>query len=240
MNSTQQTTVVIVAGGLATRMHPLTETVPKCMVDVRGKPLIEHQLDIFRNQGFKRIHFCVAHLAEKVDEYFGDGKRFGMDITYSQEKTLLGTAGAVKLIESDLRETFIVYYGDIITEFQLEPFLAFHRKMGGIGTIAVHKRRPDSTGRNAILIKDEKITGFYEKADRTLFLGNPLLSDYNSSAIYALEPRIFSFIPNDVVCDFGRDVFPKVIAAEESLFAFPHISQYNEIGTMEKLKKVNG
>src|SRR5512137_1803905 len=99
------TKIVIVAGGLATRMLPITEEIPKCMVDINGKPLIQHQLEFFKSKGYTEFIFCVAHLAEKVKEYFGDGSALGVKIQYVQEtKELMGTAGSVKLTEPLITE----------------------------------------------------------------------------------------------------------------------------------------
>jgi NDP-sugar pyrophosphorylase family protein len=231
------TTIVIVAGGLATRLQPITESIPKCMVDIKGKPLIEHQLDIFKAQGFINIHFCVAHLAEKVEEYFGDGKKLGLRITYSREKELVGTAGAVKLYEQHLTSTFIVYYGDIITNFPFEQFITFHKAKKGIATVALHERRPDSTNKNVIKMDNDRITFFLEKGIRDEHAADPTLTTLCNSGFYCMEPKALSYIPINTFFDFGKDVFPKLITVGEKVYGFKHQSRYAEIGTVEKYEK---
>src|SRR3989344_7811731 len=112
------TKIVIVAGGLAKRMKPITEEIPKCLIDINGKPLIQHQIEFFRENGYTEIIFCVAHLANKVKDYFRDGAKFGVNITYLEETNkLMGTAGSVKPLEKFIEkdEDFIVYYGDNLT-----------------------------------------------------------------------------------------------------------------------------
>jgi len=127
--------IVVVAGGLATRMRPYTDSTPKCMLDLNGKPLIAHQLEYFRDHGYTDFIFCIGHLAEQVVEFFGDGSSMGVRIEYSQEDALLGTAGSVKKAEALLEgsEDFIVYYGDNLAGMDFDRFVSFHKKWGASG-----------------------------------------------------------------------------------------------------------
>ena len=158
--------IVIVAGGLATRMRPVTEEIPKCLVDVNGKPLIQHQLEFFRKNGFTEFIFCVAHLAEKVKEYFRDGRDFGLRIRYVQEtKELMGTAGSVKLAQKLIGgdEDFIVYYGDSLTSMDFHKFITFHKEKRGVATI-VMRPLPEGYKSSSLITlhKDGKVKNFVE------------------------------------------------------------------------------
>ena len=132
-------------------MQPICEKIPKCLIDVHGKPLIEHQLNIFKKQGFKDIIFCVAHLAEKVEEYFGDGSKWGLNIKYSMDgDKLLGTAGAVKSASQLLPDNFIVFYGDTISHQNFNEFVEFHFKKKATISISVREQPKGYKGSSRI------------------------------------------------------------------------------------------
>ena len=124
----------ILAAGLGTRLRSLGLEVPKVMVPIGGKPLLEHHLELFKRQGIREFIVNVHYLPEQITRYFGDGTRFGVKITYSQEPELLGTAGAVKKMEQELRdEAFIVFYGDNLVRVNFASLVAFHQAHQEIG-----------------------------------------------------------------------------------------------------------
>ena len=225
--------VVIVAGGLAKRLKPITEEIPKCMIDVGGKPLIEHQIEIFKKQGFTDFIFCIAHLKEKVKEYFGDGEKFGIKINYSEEKELLGTAGAVKLVESYLKEPFIVFFGDIITNLDFQRMVDTHKQKQAILTIAAHPR-PKKHDFTSFIDADSDwvIKEFIEQPERTIIENYSSDELFVNSSIYILEPEVLEFIPLKTKFDFGYDLFPLLIKQNKKLVLYPHDNEcYKEIGT---------
>ena len=122
----------ILAAGLGTRLRSLGLDVPKVMVPIGGKPLLEHHLELFKRQGIHEFIVNLHYLPEKITDYFGDGSKFGVSITYSHEPELLGTAGAVKKMETDLRGgSFIVFYGDNLVRVDFAPLVEFHRVASG-------------------------------------------------------------------------------------------------------------
>ena len=148
--------IVIVAGGLATRMQPLTENIPKCLIDINGTPLIEHQLRFFKKLGYTKIIFCIAHLADKVKDYFGDGSAYGLKISYAEEQEqLLGTAGSVKkaasLIDGD---KLIVFYGDVLTSLDVGALLDFHSLKNADATVCV-RPLPEGYRSSSLVMMDE-------------------------------------------------------------------------------------
>lgn len=234
------TKIVIVAGGLATRMGSVTEEIPKCLININGKPLIEHQINFFKKNNYNDIVFCIAHLANKVKEYFKDGERFGVKIKYvEEEKELLGTAGSVKLAEDLIEdEDFIVYYGDNITSMDFDKFIEFHKQKNGMASVFV---RPLSIGRKSSsmikLDENNKITRFIEKPSAEEIEKNKNEKIYINNGIYALKKEILSLIPKNVKFDFGKDLFPMIIEKNYDVYGYLTDDFYREIGTFEKYQR---
>lgn len=131
--------IVILAGGLATRLYPITHKIPKSMVSIHGKPFLEYQIDLCKKNGIEEIVLCVGHLWEQIREYFGDGKKFGVKITYSVENEKLDTGGAIKNALPHLDEKFFVMYGDSFLDIDWEKIAEFHAKSKAEGLMTVYK-----------------------------------------------------------------------------------------------------
>ena len=214
------TQILIIAGGLGTRMEGLTKDVPKCMLEVNGKPFIQHQLEIFKQQGFTDIIFCLRHLAEVVQDYFKDGSEFGLDIEYSVENNSLGTAGAVKNAEHLIDDDFIVFYGDNYTNMDFNQFIEQHK---GIATVNVRKNETH-TNSSMLLTLNMRIVDFIEKPNNV----------YINNGIYVCNKEILNYIPENVKYDFGYDLFPELIKQNKRLYAYTTECYYKEIGTIKK------
>ena len=204
---------MLLAAGRGTRLRPLTDTVPKCMVPVAGKPLLEHTVEWLRRYGVTDIMINVHHLGEAVSGHFGDGSRLGVNIQYSREKELLGTAGGVKNVSWFFRDApFFLWYGDNLAKCRLDKLWESHRSQGAAGTIALHYREdPTQSG----------IVGFNEGGRVVRFLEKPspdqVFSHWVSAGILALEPQVLSVIPSGTASDFGRDVLPALLERGEVL-----------------------
>jgi len=231
--------IVIVAGGLATRMLPITETIPKCLIDIEGKPLIQHQLEFFQKKGYTEIIFCIAHLAGMVKEYFGDGKRFGVNISYSEEpKELLGTAGAVGLIKQMVKDTFIVYYGDNLTTMDFDDLIAFHKKEKSDFTIVMRDLPKDYKSSSIITIdKNNNIASFIEKPSEQQWEEYKNHKKYINSGIYVLEPEVLNLIPENKKYDFAKDLIPDLMSKGKVVKGFVSNNFFREIGRVEKYEK---
>jgi len=232
-------TIVIVAGGLATRMLPITETIPKCLVDIDGKPLTQHQIEFFQKKGFTEVIFCIAHLADKVEEYFGDGKKFGVKIRYSQEpKELLGTAGAVGLIRNMVKDTFIVYYGDNLTTMDFDELISFHKKEKSEFTV-VMRDLPQDYKSTSIITLDEKnnIKSFIEKPSEQDWEKYRNQKKYINNGIYVVEPSVLKLIPKNKKYDFAKELIPDLMSKGRSVKGFVSNNFFREIGRVEKYEK---
>ncbi len=233
------TKIIIVAGGLATRMKPITEEIPKCLIDINGIPLIERQLNFLKKKGYTEIIFCVAHLAEKVKEHFGDGGRFGLNVQYVQETDeLMGTAGSVKLVEGLVEDDFIVYYGDNLTNMDFDKFLQAHKESGAIATICM---RPLPSG-----YKSSSVITLNDNDSIKVFLEKPPIEEiekykdekrYINSGIYAFKKEIFELIPENTKFDFCKQLFPLLMEKGLKFQGYPTEEFFREIGRVEKYEK---
>ena len=222
----------IIAGGRGTRLG--LEDIPKPMVPVAGKPLLEHQIELVRDSGIRKVYILSGHLAEVIRSYFGNGEGFGVEIEHIVEDSPLGTAGAVRQLEGLIDEPFLVLYGDVYIDIDLPRFVEGSRKNGGLGTLLVHPN--DHPQDSDLLDTDEagRITAFYPKPhDQKRYYRNLV-----SAALYILDPRIFSYIPVSGPSDFGRDIFPDVLKEGGELSAYSTPEYVKDLGTPDRLGKV--
>lgn len=225
---------MILAAGLGTRLMPLTSNIPKCMMTINGKPLIEYQINWLKSQGIKDIAINLHHFPEKVMNYLGDGSRLGVRINYSIEKELLGTAGGVKKLKRFFGETFIVFYGDNYTDLSIEEVLKYHNSKKALITICLGKDLSEEYASNIIkLNKDNKIIAFIEKPseEQVKLYGK---NNTSNTGIYICEPELIDFIKKEK-SDFGKDIFPE-LAGKESFYAYkmPESVIWYELGTLQR------
>jgi mannose-1-phosphate guanylyltransferase len=209
-------TAMVLAAGKGTRLHPVTEALPKCMVPIAGRPLLEHTVKILRDQGVRRLIVNVHHLAHVITDHFGDGRRFGVDIRYSLEHELLGTAGGVRRAfdQGLLGDRFFVWYGDNLSRCRLDALTALHSRMDAEATIALHHREDPTRSGIVGLDDDSTIRRFLEKPTP-----EQVFSNWVNAGIYLVEARVLAHIP-DGFCDFGREVFPKMLSAGNKLAGY--------------------
>lgn len=224
--------LVIIAGGKGTRLG--IKDMSKPMVEVGGKPLLEHHINLAKQYAIKNIYMLSGYLSEVIVDYFGDGIKFGVKITHIIEKSPLGTAGAVKQLESRLDESFMVFYGDVFLDIDLKSFMDFDRKAHSIASIIVHPNDHPYDS-DLVDVNDENIvTAFYSKPhDENQYHRNLV-----NAAVYILRPDIFEYIPQDKPSDFGKDIFPLVLQSNKVIRAYKTAEYITDIGTIERLKRV--
>lgn len=226
--------LVIIAGGKGTRLG--LKDMPKPMVEVGGKPLLEHHIDLAKQYSIKNIYILSGHLSEVISDYFGNGRKFGVNITHVTENSPLGTAGAVKQLEDKIRDRFMVFYGDIFLDVDLKSFIDFDSEADSIANIIVH---PNDHPHDSDLVEiDDRnmITAFHSKPhDENQYYRNLV-----NAAVYILSPDIFKYIPQDKPSDFGKDIFPMLLQSGEVIRAYRTAEYIKDIGTIERLGKVSG
>ena len=218
------------AGGIGTRMRPLTYVIPKPMLPIGGKPLLEHTIRYLKEYGITDVVLCVAYLKSHIKDYFKDGGHLGVSIEYAEADMPLGTAGQLKTAEKYVSDRFIAMNGDIITSLNLRRLVEFHERMGGIGTIAL-KRFEVSIPYGYIEIDDgSRIRKFVEK---------PTFSFLANAGIYVFEPRIFNYIPSNRVVSIERETFPTLLKNGERLNGYYEEAYWADVGTMTDFERVD-
>ncbi|MGA2220659.1 MAG: nucleotidyltransferase family protein [Verrucomicrobiia bacterium] len=223
----------ILAAGLGTRLRSLGLDVPKVMVPIGGKPVLQHHIELFREQGISELIINLHYMPEKITSYFGDGSKFGVAITYSLEPKLLGTAGAVKKMEHLLRDgPFIVFYGDNLVRIRFAPLLEFHRARKALATIALFESPEPWTGGVVETDAAGRVLRFIEKPDPKQVSTNLI-----SAGIFVVEPQVLNEISAGQFYDFGKDLFPKLLAERKPLYAMKPEAYVQDVGTPERLAK---
>ena len=149
------------AGGLATRLRPITEKIPKGLVEIDGKPFLEYQIKLLKKYEIKNIILCVGYKGEMIEEYFGDGENFGVKISYSKESKPLGTGGAIRKAFNKLRKNFFVMYGDAYLNFDYKDIISFYEKSKGTAVLSIYKNKGKYDSSNVILDNNGKV--LYDK-----------------------------------------------------------------------------
>lgn len=218
---------MILAAGEGRRMRPLTDAVPKPMLPVGGRPLIERTIELLRQHGVDQIAINLHHLPHALTGHIGYGERFGVEVVYSLEREALGTAGGVKRMASFFAgDTFFVIYGDVLTDLDLTALTAHHRERRAALTLALFQPEAPSACGIVTLAADGRVRSFVEKP-----APGAVTSRWANGGVYVVEPAVLEAIPDDRPFDFGRDLFPLLLARDAPLFGFPTDALVIDIGT---------
>jgi len=214
------------AGGEGTRLRPQTSNLPKPMLPLVGRPMMEHIVSLLRRHGITDIVVTVAFLPNAIRSYFGDGSELGVRMVYATEETPLGTAGSVRNARDELNERFIVISGDVLTDIDLTSVVAFHEKNEALATLALCAVENPLEFGIVITREDGSIERFLEKPG-----WGQVFSDTINTGIYVLEPEIFDVIPEGRSVDFSSEVFPAVLEAGDPLFGYVAEGYWEDVGT---------
>ena len=230
---------MILAAGKGTRVRPITYTIPKPMIPILQKPVMEFLLELLRQHGFDQIMVNVSHLAEEIESYFRDGQRFGVQIAYSFEGQIedgrlvgaaIGSAGGLRRIQDFnpfFDDTFVVLCGDALIDLDLTAALQYHREKGAIATIVTKSVPRESVSSYGVVVTDEegRIQAFQEKPSV-----DEALSTQINTGIYIFEPEIIDFIPPNQEYDLGGDLFPRLVEKGAAFFAVNMDFEWVDIG----------
>jgi len=220
--------VILMVGGLGTRLKPLTNTTPKPMLHVGGKPILETIISKFASYGFVNIVLCVNYKSNIIKDYFGDGSKFGVNIEYIFEEKRMGTAGALSLLLENPDEPFFVMNGDLLTNVNFEHLLNFHLESNATATMCV-REYDFQVPFGVVELDDGKIKSIQEKPTHSFFV---------SAGIYMLSPAVLSHIPKDEFYDMPT-LFEKMIEIKKKLVSFPIREYWLDIGRIEEFEKAN-
>ena len=225
---------VIIAGGKGARLGTHAATHPKALVEIAGRPLVEHQIIVAQRYGVRRFLFLTGHLGDVLADHLGNGERFGVAITYQREENPLGTAGALKDAEYLLDEEFFAFYGDIVFDLDLNRLVDFHREREALATLVVHPNDHPQDSDVVEVNDDGRITAFHSK-QRPL---GAILPNLVNAGIYLLSRQSLSSIAKGVFADFGLDVFPRMLSAGAILMAYNTPEYAKDAGTADRLVAV--
>ena len=219
---------VILVGGKGTRLRPLTYKIPKCMLEVQGKTVTEHLFDLFKKYGIRDIILSVGYLKEKVMDFYGDGSKFGVNISYIEEDEPLGTAGPLKLAKNLLNDSFIVTNGDELKSINIPRMFRLHKRKNALVTIAL-TTVDDPSHYGVARLEGSRIIEFVEKPKKEEAPSNLI-----NAGFYIIEPEVIYMIPNGFAM-LEKDVFPK-LAKQGRVRGFPFSGQWFDTGNIERLE----
>ena len=223
-----ENSVILMLGGLGTRLRPLTNDVPKPMLKVGNKPIVETIVDSFKQHGYTNFIFSVNYKKEMIQEYFQDGEPFGISIEYIEEQKRMGTAGALSLLKESPAEPFFVMNGDLLTQINFDQLMQFHEEHEAIATMCVREYEfqipygvIETDGADLLNIKEK-----------------PVHRSFINAGIYVLSPEALDFIPQDEFYDMPT-LFEHLMAAGKKVAAFPIHEYWLDIGQMDDFHRAN-
>ncbi len=216
------------AGGFGTRLRPLTNNLPKPMVPIVNKPMMEHLVSLLKMHNITDYIMLLYYLPDVIKDYFGDGSKFGVNIEYVFPQRDFGTAGAVKCAEKYINDDFLVISGDVLTDFNLSEFYNFHSSKESIATISLYSSDNPLQYGIVLMDSDNKIVQFLEKPS-----SSEVFSDTINTGIYFLKKDIFEFIPEGENFDFSKDLFPLLLEKGISLYGYKNSGYWRDIGNLE-------
>ncbi|MGF1868989.1 sugar phosphate nucleotidyltransferase [Photobacterium indicum] len=235
---------MILAAGKGTRVKPITHTIPKPMIPILGKPVMESMIQLFASHGIDKIVVNTSHLAEVIENYFSDGHHFNVQLSYSYEGEMkdgkfiskaLGSAGGMRKIQDFsgfFDETFVVVCGDAWIDLDLTEAIRRHKELGGIATIISKEVELSEVSKYGVVVTDDygRITSFQEKPS-----AEEALSTQINSGIYIFEPAIFDFIPKEEEFDIGSQLFPLLVEKNISFYATKMTFQWLDVGNISDI-----
>ena len=220
--------VVILAGGLATRLRPLLREKPKSMVEVLGKPFLEYQLELLKGNGIRDVVLCIGHLGGQIVNHFGDGRKYGVNLKYSDEgENLMGTAGALRNAESLLDDVFLTMYGDSYLILNFAAVMSYFQSQDKLAVMTVYKNC-DRYGRSNTVVEGNMVKEFSntEKTEGMI---------YAEYGVNVFKKEIIGMIPKNQRYSLDK-LFPRLIEQEE-LLAFEVKERFYEVGTPQRLRE---
>ena len=226
---------MVLAAGKGTRLRPMTDNCPKCLMPLAGRPLLDWTLPWLKDvAGITDCLVNLHYLPEMVRDYVGDGSKYGLRAVYSFEPELLGTAGAVRKVSDFFEEPFYVIYSDNFSQWNLQELKTVHESKGAVATIAVHWREDVTQSGVAEMDNEGRILGFLEKPSAAA-----VTSHYVNAGFYYLEPTVFDYIPEGEFFDFAYHVFPAMLKAGEPMYAVKMDETIIGIDTKEAYEKAD-
>jgi NDP-sugar pyrophosphorylase family protein len=219
---------MILAAGVGSRLDPLTRNLPKPLVPIVNRPVMEHIVVLLAKHGFQEIMVNLHYLGDQIESFFGDGRHLGVNIHYSYEDQLWGDAGSVKRVEDFFKdETFIVVGGDDLADIDLTRLVRTHRDKKALATIALSLVDDPSEYGIVLMNEEGRITRFMEKPK-----GEVIFSNTANTGVYVFEPEVFELIPRNTFYLFGKQFFPQMLEQRRPLYGHLTASYWKDVGNL--------
>lgn len=222
---------VILCAGKGTRLNPLTETIPKVMLPVGGEPLLGRHIKHLKNYGINEFFINLHYLPDSITEYLGTGEKFNVRINYSKEKELLGTGGALVPFKKQLKETFFLLYGDILTQLDIDKLLQFHKEKNAEITAVVTQTDHPLDSDLVSVSSDSRVEKLYFKPHKKQHK-----TGYGLAAVYMIEAKTLDSL-NEGVLEFEKGFLQKILKEGRPVYAYVTNELVNDIGTPERYAK---
>src|ERR1051326_1736978 len=220
---------MILAAGVGSRLDPLTRNVPKPLVPILNRPVMEYLIELLKKHSFDEIMVNLHYLGDQIEQYFGDGSKWGVNIHWSREDRLWGDAGSVKRVEDFFKDdTFIVIGGGDLTDMGLPRLVRTHKEKRALSTIALSLVDDPSEYGIVLMNEDSRITRFLEKPK-----GEVIFSNTANTGVYIFQPEIFDLIPRGVFYLFGKQVFPLLLEQHRPLYGHLTAAYWKDVGNLK-------
>jgi len=224
---------VILAGGRGIRLKPVTDKIPKPMVDINGKPFLYHQINLLKKHNITNVLLCVGYLGKQIKNFFGNGEKMEVNLKYSFEKGFLGTGGAIKNASKHLDDWFMVLYGDSYLPINYQKLIEFHKSKNKKAVLVVYGNEENTDVKNNVRIGDSDNVVIYDKSGNQKNLG------YVDAGASIFEKSDLSLIPDNAKVSLENDLFPKLIKVKK-LIAYKTKKRFYDMGTIERLNLLRG
>ena len=226
--------VVIIAGGKGTRIASVNSEIPKAMIPVCGKPIIEHEIELCKRYGYTSFLFIIGHMGDQISSYFGNGSKWGVTIEYFQETKPLGTAGALGYLKNKLTDDFFVLYGDTIVDFDMEAMLHYHREKHANATLFLHPNDHPYDSDIVELDSDGKVVKFHNKPHPDGFVSKNIVN----AALFIFSPEILEQIEIGVKSHIEKNVLPRCLEVGLNLYGYVSPEYIKDMGTPDRYEAV--
>ncbi len=227
--------IVIIAGGQGTRIASVNSDIPKAMIPINGKPILEYQVELAKRYGYNEFIFIIGYLGNLISDYFGDGQKWNANIEYYNETEPLGTAGALAFISEKLTEDFFVFYGDTVMDFDMQRMLNYHRLHHSDATLLVHPNDHPNDSDIVELDKNNKVVKFYNKPHEDGFISRNIVN----AALFIFSPKVLKFIDKGVKSHIEKNVLPRCLDYGLNMYGYISPEYIKDMGTPERYYAVS-
>lgn len=226
--------VVVIAGGQGTRIASVNSEIPKAMIPINGKPILEYEIEMALRYGYTDFIFIVGHMGNQIETYFEDGRKWGVNIEYFKEDKPLGTAGALGYLKDKLIEDFFVFYGDTVMDFDMDAMLEYHKMKQSDATLFVHPNDHPYDSDIVDLDNEGRVRKFHNKPHTSDFVSHNIVN----AAVFIFSPAILSYIEVGIKSHIEKNVLPACLEAGMRLYGYLSFEYIKDMGTPDRYYSV--